>query len=97
MRIRQFSCAALVITTLSGCDDGYLRGSVERSPDGNTYLAIVDDNAGCSPIMVDGAVWEHEIGEPALISPGTHIVECGTGSSFVIPQGVIFKFDYWGP
>ena len=83
---------------LSGCDDGYLRGSVSPSEDGKTYLSIIDNNGGqCGPIYVDGKVWPHKISKEALIAPGTHTIECGTKIEFEIPKGVLFKFDYWGP
>ncbi|ACB36400.1 hypothetical protein Lcho_4148 [Leptothrix cholodnii SP-6] len=88
----------LTCTICTGCDDGYLRGAVSKSPDGKTYLAVVDDNGGqCGPIKVDGAVWSYPIGQAVPISPGVHTIECGAGLSFEIPKGVIFKFDYWGP
>ena len=81
-----------------GCNDGHLRGSVEKSPDGKTYLAVVDENGGqCGPLMVDGKIWPHKINEPGPIEPGDHTIECGGKISFTIPSGVVFKFDYWGP
>jgi hypothetical protein len=83
---------------LSACDDGDLRGAVTKSSDGKTYLAVVDDNGGgCGPIIVDGKVWPHKIGEAGPINPGRHKIECGGWIEFDIPQGVIFRFDYWGP
>ena len=89
---------ALLALALSACDDGHLRGSVEQSPDGETYLAVMDDNGGqCGPIKVDGAIWPHKIGESGRIAPGAHRIECGTSVSFEIPQGVVFRFNYWGP
>lgn len=81
-----------------GCGDGHLRGSVEPSPDGKTYLAVVDDNGGgCGPIEVDGKPWAYPIGKPGRISPGLHTIECGGKIEFEIPDGVLFSFDYWGP
>ena len=86
------------VIALVGCSDGYLRGSVTKSQDGKTYLSVVDDNGGqCGPIIVDGKVWPHKIGEPGLISHGSHRIECGGWIDFEIPKGVIFSFDYWGP
>ncbi|WP_109126496.1 hypothetical protein [Dyella sp. C11] len=83
---------------LASCSDRPLRGAADPSPDGKTYLAIMDDNGGaCGPIKVDGQVWTHKIGEPAAIEPGKHSIECGTGMTFDIPSGTVFKFDYWGP
>jgi hypothetical protein len=88
----------LLALAISACDDGYLRGSVEPSPDGDTYLAVMDDNGGkCGPIKVDGVVWPYKIGELGRIAPGVHRIECGTANSFEIPKGVVFRFDYWGP
>lgn len=88
----------LSILAFVGCDDDYLRGEVSQSGDGKTYLSIIDDNGGqCGAIYVDGKVWPHTIGKEALISPGTHTIECGAKIEFEIPKGVVFKFDYWGP
>ncbi len=93
-----FSLAVLLLMTLSGCDKEHLRGAVKKSEDGNTYLAVVDDNGGkCGPIYVDGKEWKYKIGEPGPISPGTHFIKCGTEIEFEIPKGVIFQFNYWGP
>ncbi|MCH9648888.1 MAG: hypothetical protein K0U98_11670 [Deltaproteobacteria bacterium] len=83
---------------LLGCGDGTLRGSVEPSADGLTYLAVVDDNGGaCGPIKVDGAVWPKPIAQPRQVAPGLHSISCGAEISFSIPEGVVFEFDYWGP
>ncbi|WP_374012754.1 hypothetical protein [Pseudoxanthomonas koreensis] len=83
---------------LAGCDNGHLRGSVVASHDGGTYLAVVDDNGGaCGPLLLDGKPWPYKIGEPGRVPPGRHRIECGGRIEFDIPQGVIFKFDYWGP
>ena len=90
--------AALLWLGQLGCDDGQLRGSVSDSPDGGTYLAVVDDNGGqCGPIFVDGEVWPLALGERGPIEPGTHSIACGTELRFSIPEGVVFEFDYWGP
>ncbi len=81
-----------------GCDDGFLRGRVEKSTDGKTYLAVVDDNGGhCGPLTVDGKIWPYKINEVGPITPGGHVIDCGGSISFTVPAGVIFKFDYWGP
>jgi hypothetical protein len=45
----RFLCKAMALffaLALTGCDDGYLRGSVTPSKDGLTYLAVIDDNGG---------------------------------------------------
>ena len=87
-----------VVVSVAACDDGYLRGSVTQSSDGKTYLAVVDDNGGkCGPIIVDGKLWPYKIGEAGPIAPGSHKIECGGWVNFKIPQGVVFRFDYWGP
>jgi hypothetical protein len=81
------------------CGDAHLRGSAEPSPDGKTYLMIVDDNGGeaCEDFIVDGKVWPHSLNEKGEIDPGIHTIECGGSIEFAIPRGVIFSFDYWGP
>lgn len=89
----------LFATLLQSCtDDGHLRGAVEPSKDGKTYFGIIDDNGGhCGPMLLDGKPWKLPLGEVALIEPGKHELECGGSISLIIPEGVIFKFDYWGP
>jgi hypothetical protein len=85
---------------LSGvaCSTTVLRGTYKASQDGRTYLAIVDDNGGhCGPIKVDGSVWPHPIGQAGPIDPAHHTIACGGEIGFDIPQGVVFKFNYWGP
>lgn len=99
MKIINHSFALLLTPLLMlGCGDGHLRGSVEPSADGKTYLSVIDDNGGmCGPIKVDGKVWPHSIGKVGEISPGVHTIECGGEIEFEIPPGVVFQFDYWGP
>jgi hypothetical protein len=81
-----------------GCDDGHLRGAVSKSPDGLTYFGVLDDNGGkCGPIKVDGSAWPHPVGKVVPFQPGQHTISCGTEVSFLVPAGVVFKFDYWGP
>ena len=88
----------VVAVSITACDDGHLRGNVSPSSDGKTYLAVDDDNGGhCGPIIVDGKIWKHKIGEAGPISPGRHKIECGGWINFDIPSGVVFRFDYWGP
>ena len=88
----------LSLTLIACVDDGYLRGHVEPSQDGETYFGVIDNNGGkCGPILVDGKAWEVPLGEVAQIESGEHIIHCGISISFVIPNGVVFKFDYWGP
>lgn len=88
----------LLSAALLGCDDGYLRGSVAPSKDGRTYLVVADDNGGaCGPLLLDGKPWPYKINQPGLVSSGRHRIECGGWIEFDIPQGVVFRFDYWGP
>lgn len=89
----------LVSLTLIACgDDGSLRGQVEPSQDGKTYFGVIDNNGGkCGLLLLDGKPWELPLGEVAEIKPGEHIIHCGASISFVVPKGVVFKFDYWGP
>lgn len=77
-----------------------MRGEVEPSLDGRTYFAIIDDNGGaCGPMTLDGEIWPHPIDAPRPIEPGTHRVQCGGegGVEFDVPEGAVFKFDYWRP
>lgn len=93
----QFLGLALV-AALVGCADSELRGSVEPSKDGKTYLIIAEDNGGgCAPILLNGKPWPHAIGVPGEISPGTQTIQCGSSLEFNVQDGVVFTFDYWGP
>jgi hypothetical protein len=91
----------VLTVVLAACTRGELRGSTSASPDGRTYLKVVDDNGGmCGPIRVDGKTWPHPKDKAGLIAPGTHTIECGRGGGkieFNVPKGVVFSFDYWGP
>tara|TARA_Y100000588_G_C13536116_1_gene619941 strand:+ start:221 stop:532 length:312 start_codon:yes stop_codon:yes gene_type:complete len=88
----------LSLTLIACSDDEYLRGQVESSLDGKTYFGVIDNNGGkCGPLLLDGKPWELLLGEVAEIVPGEHIIHCGASISFVVPKGVVFKFDYWGP
>lgn len=93
-----YAFSACLVAPLTGCsDDGHLRGHLTDSPDGKTYLAIIDDHNSCA-IKVDGQNWDVPVGTPKAIAPGEHKIECYGGEiSFVIPEGVVFNFDYWGP
>ena len=87
-----------VAIALGSCSGEHLRGEASRSSDGQTYLAIVDDNGGhCGPIKVDGQPWPYALGKAGPISPGEHTIECGISTAFSVPAGMIFKFNYWGP
>jgi len=88
----------LAMLSCVACVNRHLRGTIEPSQDGHTYLAVVNNNGGnCGSIKVDGKVWPHPIGKPGPIEPGTHTIECGGEIGFEIRPGVVFKFDYWGP
>lgn len=87
-----------LLAALVGCGDSHLRGSVEPSRDGKTYLIVADDNGGgCGPILLNGKPWPHDIGVAGEIAPGIQTIECGGSMQFDVPQGVVFTFDYWGP
>lgn len=88
----------IALVSCVACSEGDLRGTYKASSDGNTYLAVLDDNGGqCGPLTVDGKLWQHNIGEAVRIDPGHHTIACGESIEFDIPQGVVYKFDYWGP
>jgi hypothetical protein len=92
--------ALLILTTLAAvaCDDGSLRGAVSKSADGKTYFSVIDDNGGkCGQIKVDGIAWHHPIQKVVQFEPGRHTISCGAEIAFIVPAGVVFKFDYWGP
>ena len=96
LRIRATSFLALLVCI--SCTDPELRGSVAQSSDGKTYLAVADDNGGqCGPLLVDGKVWPHPIGQAAPIAPGDHSIQCGSEIAFSIKPGTVYTFDYWGP
>jgi hypothetical protein len=98
MMRRAWLWVALAVLAASACADRDLRGTYEKSRDGRTYLAVVDDNGGgCGPILVDGKVWPHAIGQAAEVKPGHHKIYCGGEIGFTIPAGVVYHFDYWGP
>lgn len=96
--IRVASLLVLLLCLACNHSHSQLRGSFAQSQDGKTYLAIMDDNGGhCGPINVDGRAWPYPIGRPGQIEPGHHTIACGGDVQIDIPQGVLFKFDYWGP
>jgi hypothetical protein len=92
----------IVALSSAACDDGYLRGAVEPSPDGKTHFGVIDDGHVCQGLRLDGVIWSYPLGSVAPIAPGRHRLACGnededTGIGFIVPSGVIFRFDYWGP
>jgi hypothetical protein len=92
---------SLWLITRTGCDDGELRGSIRSSPDGETYLVVLDDNGGtCGAIHVDRQAWARKSGEAGKVSPGRHAIACGEGGAvieFDIPAGQVYSFGDWGP
>lgn len=105
MRTRSWIAICLWgVLALVACDTRSLRGRVETSRDGKTYLSIDDDNGGACPIYVDGARWRHRIGQVAPITAGAHTVTFACGSvqhgaqyGIDVRRGTILHFDYWGP
>jgi hypothetical protein len=101
--VKILNAAILVCLCFSGCKgDGHIRGEISPSTDGKTYFAVLDDAGGyCASISLDGVIWEHPTGVYFEIEPGDHTINCGTDPggeiSFVVPSGVKFGFDYWGP
>jgi len=60
--------AYIFVFFLWNCGDGILRGREVKSTDSKPYLVVEDDNGGgCGPILVDGQIWEYEIGEAGEI------------------------------
>ncbi len=96
MRIPKSLVGFVALLAGVSCSDGHLRGSVESSSDGGTYLVFTEGN-NCDPIRVDGAAWPFAIGQPGKIDPGDHLVECNGEIRFNIPAGTTFRFSYWGP
>ena len=96
--MKRISVIIICFIFQSCADDGHLRGAVEPSKDGKTYFGVIDDNGGqCGPLLLDGEPWLKPIGEIAKIEPGHHEIHCGASIGFIIPEGVVYKFDYWGP
>ena len=97
-RINLTTLFFLVLFCVIGCDNRHLRGKIEESTDGFTYLVILDNNGGvCGPIFVNGKNWKHEIGQKGKIEAGEVQIECGGKLSIYVEEGTVFYFDYWGP
>jgi hypothetical protein len=88
----------LLAIMVTSCHETPLRGDSEQSPDGKTYLAIMDRN-NCSQLQVDGKDWPWDEGIRRPISAGVHQISCAGESSiqFTVREGETFNFDYWGP
>ncbi len=91
--------ALLAIAMLgASCGERDLRGRVEDSRDGQTYLAVKELNgSACSVPLVDGAPWSQPLGVPGRILPGEHHIDCGGDIGFAVRPGTTLFFDYWGP
>ena len=101
MRTHRITLAifATILSVASvACEESDLRGSWKKSKDGKTYLIVEDDNGGGCLLLVDGKPWTHHVGDWVLIEPGNHNISCGFGHfPFVIQDGFVYKFRYWGP
>ena len=86
----------IAVLACVSCNDGHLRGTVEQSQDGDTYLVVTEGN-NCDHIKIDGVEWPHAIGVTGAIDPGEHAIDCNGEIRFTIPAGSVFKFNYWGP
>jgi hypothetical protein len=94
---RSILVAGLALATTT-CVNRNLRGWMEASPDGKTYLAIENDySSDCQPIRLDGKPWLHRLSEKAAVEPGVHRIDACGEIRFEIPKGTVFHFDYWGP
>jgi hypothetical protein len=90
--------ALIIVAGIGCCGECELRGKVTDSKDGRTYLIIADDNGGqCGPMLVDGKRWPHPIDSAGAVTPGDHVIECGTDITVRVDSGKTFRFDYWGP
>lgn len=85
-----------IAVVLSLPKSSHLRGNAVASPDGKSYLVLVDnEKLNCK---VDKKVWPYRPGEKGLITSGGHSVECSSDEVQIdIPAGSIFYLDYWGP
>lgn len=86
-----------VLLVLINCSGNHLRGQTEESADKKTYLVFQEKDCADCPIYVDGKIWEFEIGQKGLLTPGRHVIECGGKLEIEIKEGTTFIFDYWGP
>ena len=74
-----------------------LRGEAEPSADGQTYLVMENDNGGaCGPIRVDGKRWTYPVHVRGVITPGRHVIKCGTEIEFEIQPVKNFKYLWLG-
>ncbi|NKC20211.1 hypothetical protein CWC29_015520 [Pseudoalteromonas sp. S4498] len=73
---------SLIFALIACKGDGYLRGEVEPSQDGNTYFGVIDNNGGnCGPLLLDGKAWELPLGEVSEIESGCNSTQFSTAIS----------------
>jgi len=87
----------ILICILSSCSNKNLRGEISISNDGETYLVFIKDCGSGNNIYVDGKLWNYDLNEKGIISPGEHKIICGGELSVSIKKGTTLHFDYWGP
>ncbi len=86
----------IIVISLQACREE-LRGNVEKSNDGETYLVFEN---GCDSVFVNGKFWTHAKGVKGQVQSGNCEIDCnndGIDLSINIGEGTIFFFDYWGP
>ncbi|WP_115717313.1 hypothetical protein [Gallaecimonas mangrovi] len=89
-----------VLLLITGCNSTAetANGNLSFSEDNNTYLLVTDANEGrCKPLLFDGSPWVHGFGERVAITPGKHVLSCGTTVTFNVPKGTVFHFKHWQP
>jgi hypothetical protein len=88
-----------MLSLLAACSKGNhgLRGSVEPSPDGKTYLSFDDDNGGRCSLLVDKQKWPYPLHTAGVVGAGKHLVDCGGEIEISISPATTFHFAYWGP
>jgi hypothetical protein len=98
MHIALCPTCLLALTLVAGCSDHVLRGKELASSDGKSYLVIEElDGPACETPIVDGRPWPYPVHVAGPISAGEHKIECIAPIKFVVREGTVFHFDYWGP
>jgi hypothetical protein len=97
MKVAIFTFIAATSLAVS-CSKRELRGRIQKSNNGGSYLVINNDNGGkCGEVLLDGRKWPYPLHAFGQVPSGVHTLECGTKVEFEIKPGTIFQFDYWGP